>query len=65
MFMYRVVLVFGDTQDLANFLLNEEMRGVETNSFDLTLSGILTKSQIDTACKRYGAYIRAFREILP
>jgi hypothetical protein len=63
--MYRVVLIFGDTEDLANFLLSEPMRGVETNSVELTLSGILTKKQVDTACKNFGAYIRIFREVLP
>lgn len=62
--MYRVILIFGDTEDMAMFLLSEEMRGVDVDSHEFTLSGILTKNQIDKACKKYGAYIRAFQEIL-
>lgn len=62
--MYRVILIFGDVNDLADFVLSEEMSGVEVNSFECTLTGILTKEQVDIACKNYGAYIRVFREIM-
>ena len=61
--MFGVVLIFGDVNDLADFVLSGEMSGVEVNSSECTLTGVLTKVQVDIACKDYGAYVRVFREI--
>jgi hypothetical protein len=61
--MYKVILIFRDTDKMASFLINEKMSGVEVNTSESALSGILSKDQIDLACKSYGAYIRVFTEV--
>ena len=44
--MFKVVLVFPDSVSLAEFVLQERVKGIETNCSEYLLSGQLTEEQI-------------------
>jgi len=53
--MNRVTLYFPNTIFLAEFILLNRVSNVITNSLECSLTGTLSKDQIATAVKQYGA----------
>jgi hypothetical protein len=56
--MKKTVLVFPDTSSMVDFLLIYRVKGVETNSVDLTISGRMSEELATTAVAEYGAEIK-------
>jgi hypothetical protein len=61
--MFKVVLVFPDSVSLAEFVLQERLRGIETNCSEYLLSGQLTEEQIKKARKIFKAFVRVARKV--
>jgi hypothetical protein len=59
--MKYVVLYFPTSFDLARFILDEQVAGVETFAVDASLKGTLTDEQIVTACTKYKGIIRSMK----
>jgi hypothetical protein len=59
---YRVVLIFPDTESLADFIAQLEVLG-EVNGQEYTFVGILSEGQIRTARQLFNAYVRVVREL--
>ncbi len=62
--LYRVVLIFPDTERLADFIEHLEVPG-EVNNREHAFVGNLNEDQIITACSAFGAYVRVMRIIEP
>ena len=60
--LYRAVLIFPDTDSLADFVTYLEMPG-EVDGKEYTFVGTLTEEQITTARSIFGAYVRVVRII--
>lgn len=60
--LYRAVLIFPDKKSLADFIEHLEVPG-ETNNLETAFVGDLDEDQIMSACKVFGAYVRAAREL--
>lgn len=60
--LYRVVLIFADTKDLAAFVEYSQVPG-EVNNREYTFVGNLNEEQIKTARFHFGAYVRVIREL--
>lgn len=58
--LYRVVLIFPDTEHLSEFIARMELPG-EANGRDCTFVGTLDESQIRVARLQFGAYVRVVR----
>jgi hypothetical protein len=56
-YMKKTILVFPDTNSMADFLLVYKVKGVETNTVHLTISGRLSEKLVTTALMEYGAEI--------
>ena len=54
-YMKRVTLYFSDAASLFDFILTENISGVETRATELSLKGTLSDQQIAVACSTYGA----------
>ena len=61
--MFKVVLVFPDSVSLAEFVLQERVKGIETNCSEHLLSGQLTEEQIKKARKIFKAFVRVARKV--
>jgi hypothetical protein len=61
--MFKVVLVFPDSVSLAEFVLQERVKGIETNCSEYLLSGQLTEEQIKKARKIFKAFVRVARKV--
>jgi hypothetical protein len=55
--MKTVTLLFPNTNAMAEYIISEQIRGVEVKTVELTLKGESTDQQIATACTQYGAYL--------
>ena len=55
--MKEVALYFTTTAQLADFLLIERIKGVETFVLDCSLKGRLSDKQIVIACTKYNAVV--------
>lgn len=62
--LFRVVLIFPDTESLADFIGYLEVPG-EISGKEYTFVGNLTEEQIKDARIRFGAYVRVVRRLEP
>jgi len=60
--LYRVVLIFPDTENLAGFVEHIETSG-EVFGNDYTFVGNLTEEQVSFARRHFQAYVRLVRAI--
>ena len=60
--LYRVVLIFPNTESLADFIEYLELPG-EVNSWEYSFVGNLTEEQIEMARASFEAYVRVLRII--
>ena len=52
------MLIFPNTSLMAEFILNNRVSKVETNSNEKSVKGFLSEEQINTAIASYGADLR-------
>lgn len=57
--MKKVVLIFPDTENMADFILNQEFQTAEVNSVEQTVTAIVTDLQLEVAQTVYGATVRS------
>jgi hypothetical protein len=62
--MRKVVLEFPNVIAIISYLLTEEIGGLEVNSTQLQLTGVLSDKQIVTACTAYKAIVHKNGPIL-
>ena len=60
--LYRVVLIFPDTESLSGFIEYWQVAG-EVDGNEYTYVGNLNEEQIRTAHLLFGAYVRVMREL--
>lgn len=56
--MNRVTLYFPDSYCLANFVVEQRIRGAQVGNRDLDLTGVLSDEEIKCALLRYDAFMR-------
>jgi hypothetical protein len=62
--MKKTVLVFPDTNSMADFILVYKVKGVDTNTVHLTISGRLSEKLVTTAVLEYGAEIKRLTAVV-
>lgn len=55
-YMSKVSLIFPDTEVLAEFIIHQQIKHVEIDSFAVMLSGELSAPQIEVAVIEFDAY---------
>ena len=60
--LYRVVLIFADTNSLAAFIEHIEVSG-EVSNREYSFVGNLAEEQIKEARTSFGAYVRVLRKL--
>jgi hypothetical protein len=53
--MQEIVLIFPDATTLIDFILQQKISNADVHSRELSLTVILSESQIKIACTKYGA----------
>ena len=61
--MFRVLLLFPDQVDLAEFILSERLYRVDTKCYTYSMAGVLSEDQIKRARKMHGAYVRLAKKL--
>ena len=55
--MKEAVLYFPDTNAMANFILHENISHSEVNSRDISVKGLFTDEEIETAERKYEGWL--------
>ena len=55
--MKQVTIIFPHTISMFDFLLEQKISNVETNSNELSIRGCFTEEQVELASLRYGAHL--------
>jgi hypothetical protein len=61
--MFRVLLLFPDQVNLAEFILSERLYRVDTKCYTYSMAGVLSEDQIKRARKMHGAYVRLAKKL--
>jgi len=57
--MKKAVLIFPEVTSMAEFILSQRISRAQSNSNDLTLTGVMTEQQIATARKQFKAKVKS------
>jgi len=61
--MRKVVIIFPDTEKIAQFILGKNISGAEANSGEQTVTAVLEDDDIITACAEYGGHLNVELEL--
>ena len=56
--MRKVTLLLPDTAAIVDFLLQQQVPGLEVNSSESSITGVLTEQQVVLICTRYGGTVK-------
>ncbi|HEV7620461.1 MAG TPA: hypothetical protein VGO09_01940 [Flavisolibacter sp.] len=56
--MNKLILIFPDTKQMADFVLQNSISGIEVNSKEQTVAGIFTEEEILVACEDHNACLK-------
>jgi len=56
--MRKVTLLLPDTAAIVDFLLQQQVPGLEVNSSESSITGVLTEQQVVLICTKYGGTVK-------